>query len=181
VSVTYHSLGDVPDELDLVIAAQMPQRHMAAARHRLGHKISSYAFPSTNQFDALLYRRNCGLVVWSHDYDGVTPYCFMHNQGGVWNDLDGPDFCIAFPTVNGAVSTLALEAMREGADDVRYATLLMEQIEEARDSGTPQAKAVAEEAFQWIEKLVKKEEFLITDLDLVRARMVDYIITLTQE
>ena len=37
--------------------------------------------------------------------------------------------------------------------------------------------SVADEAFQWIEK----EEFLMADLDLVRARMVDYIITLTQE
>jgi len=177
VAVTYHELGDVPDELDLVIAAQMPQRHMAPARHRLGHKIHSYAFPMTTHHDPMVYRRNCGLVTWSYDYDGVTPYCFMHNQGGVWNDLDGPNFNIAFPTVNGAVSTLALEAMREGADDVRYATLLLKRIEGTRQNGTPKARAVAEEAFQWIEK----EDFLTADLDLVRARMIGYIIALSQE
>lgn len=36
-----------------------------------------------------------------------------------------------------------LEGLREGADDVRYATLLMKRIEEARHSGTLQAKVVA--------------------------------------
>jgi len=179
VSVMYGSLHETPDLLDLLIAAQWPQRALAGERHHLGHKIHSYSFPHTDRVDPLIYRRNCGLYLWSYNYDGITPYCFMHNCVGVWNDLDGPgpDYNIAFPTVNGVIGTLALEGLREGADDVRYATLLMKRIEEARDSGTPEAKAVAEEAFQWIEK----EEFLIADLDLVRTRMVDYIIALTQE
>ena len=177
VSVTYHSLGDVPDELDLVIAAQMPQRHLAPARHRLGHKIHSYSFPFTNHHDPLIYRRNCGLVTWSYDYDGVTPYCFMHNTKGVWNDLDGPDFNIAFPTVDGAVSTLALEALREGADDIRYATLLMTRIEDIRQNGTTEAKALAAKASQWLEAV----DFLVTDLDLARTKMIDYISTLTRQ
>ena len=177
VSVTYHSLGDVPDELDLVIAAQMPQRHLAPARHRLGHKIHSYSFPFTNHHDPLIYRRNCGLVTWSHDYDGVTPYCFMHSQGGVWNDLDGPDFNIAYPTVDGAVSTLALEALREGADDIRYATLLMTRIEDIRQNGTTEAKALAAKASQWLEAV----DFLVADLDLARTKMIDYISTLTRQ
>jgi hypothetical protein len=175
VSVTYHSLGDVPDELDLLIAAQRPLYHRAAARHRLGHKIHGYSYPFTNHHDPLIYRRNCGLVTWSCDYDGVTPYCFMHNQGAVWNDIDGTDFNIAFPTVDGAVSTLALEAVREGADDVRYATLLLKRIEEARQNGTPEVKAVAAKAFEWI----RHENFLIADLDAVRAKMVDYISALS--
>jgi len=177
VSVTYHSLGDVPDELDLVIAAQMPQRHLAPARHRLGHKIHSYSFPFTNHHDPLIYRRNCGLVTWSYDYDGVTPYCFMHNTKGVWNDLDGPDFNIAFPTVDGAVSTLALEALREGADDIRYATLLMTRIEDIRQNGTTEAKALAAKASQWLEAV----DFLVADLDLARTKMIDYISTLTRQ
>lgn len=177
VSVTYHSLGDVPDELDLVIGANLPQRHLAQARHRLGHKIHSYAFPFTNHHDPLIYRRNCGLVTWSYDYDGVTPYCFMHNQGAVWNDLDGTDISIAFPTIDGAVSTLALEAIREAADDVRYATLLMQSIEAARQTGTPDEQAVAERAYQW----VMTKEFLTADLDRVRTQMVDYITHLPRQ
>ena len=95
----------------------------------------------SNITDPLPYRRNYGLFFWSYNYDGVTPYCFMQHDGGVWNDLDGEwhDFNIAFPTVNGAVGTLALEAMREGADDVRYATLLLRRIENARQNGTPES------------------------------------------
>ena len=129
----------------------------------------------TNSSDPLQWRRNYGLFVWSQDYDGVSPYCFMHNSEGVWNDHDAPDYNIAFPTVNGAVSTLALEALREGVDDVRYATLLMKRIEEARQNGTPEVKAVAAEAFQWIEGVA----FMIADLDAVRTRMIGYISTLS--
>ena len=101
----------------------------------------------------------------------------MHNQGAVWNDLDGTDISIAFPTVDGAVSTLALEAIREGADDVRYATLLMQRIEAERQTGTPDEQEVAERAFQW----VMTQEFLTADLDLVRTRMVNYITQLTRQ
>ena len=101
----------------------------------------------------------------------------MHNGKGVWNDLDDTDFNIAFPTANGVIGTLALEALREGADDVRYATLLMNRIREARTDGTAVVMAAAEEAFQWIEQ----EDFNTADLDLVRSKIIDYINTLSQE
>ena len=127
----------------------------------------------------MAFRRNHGLYPWSHDYDGFTPYCFMHNYGGVWNHLDGEhgDFNIAYPTINGLIGTLPLEALREGIDDVRYATLLMQRIEQTRRDGTPEAKAVADEAFEWIEA----EPVLVADLDAVRAKMIEYIKKLSQE
>ena len=77
---------------------------------------------------------------------------------------------MAFPTVNGAVSTLALEAFREAVDDVRYATRLLQQIEHARQHGTPATKTLAEEAFQWINGV----DFFTADPDLVRSQLVDY-------
>ena len=90
------------------------------------------------------------------------------------HDAAAGDFNIAYPTVDGAIGTLALEAFREGADDVRYATLLMQRIERARRKASPETKATAEEAFQWIER----EAFLIADLDRVRDRMIVYILAL---
>ena len=176
-SVTYDSLVDVPDELDLLIAVPPLDEHRAARRHRLGHKIHCYGFPMSSTADPLPWRRNYGFGAWSRDYDGVTPYSFMHNGKSIWNELKGPAYNIAFPTVNGAISTLALEAMREGVDDVRYATLLMKKIEQAREKGTLEAREVAEEASRWIGKV----NFLTADLDLVRVRMIDYISTLTQQ
>ena len=101
----------------------------------------------------------------------------MHNGKGVWNDLDETDYNIAFPTANGVIGTLALEALREGADDVRYATLLMNRIRESQKDGTAASKAAAEEAFQWIEE----EDFYTADLDLVRSKMIDYISSLRRE
>ena len=176
-SVTYDHRNHVPDELDLLIAVPPVSRERAAARHRLGHKIHCYGFPMTSSSDPLQWRRNCGLGVWSRDYDGVTPYCFMHNAEDLWNELGGPDYNIAFPTVNGAISTLALEGFREGADDVRYATVLMQRIEDARQNGTPAAKDAAEEAFQWIAGV----DFFTADPDLVRTRMVDHISKLRRQ
>ena len=163
-----------------VVGRELPLAN-AASRHRLGHKIHTYGFPMTASSDPMQYRRNYGLLVWSNDYDGVTPYCFMHNYNGVWNDLDNVvthnDLNIAFHTINGAVSTLALEALREGTDDARYATLLLRRIEETQRNRMPEAKAVAEEASRWIAGVV----FATADLDLVRARMIEYISTLTRE
>ncbi len=175
-SVMYGSLPDTPDILDLVIAAQWPRGGLPAERHRLGHKIHSYSLPHTTESDPLIWRSRCGLYLWRLDYDGVTPYCFMHHSEGVWNDLDGrgPDYNIAYPTADGVVGTLALAGLREAADDVRYATLLMKRIERTRQNGSTAAKAVAEEAFQWIEQL----DMLAADLDAVRAQVIDYISTL---
>jgi len=177
VAVMYDWVDKAPEELDTVIAFGGPRTTWATARHRIGGKITSYAYPHTTNPDALSYRRNCGLVGWINNYDGATPYCFMHNGKGVWNDLDETDYNIAFPTANGVIGTLALEALREGADDVRYATLLMKRIREAQSDGTAAAKAAAEEAFQWIEK----EDFYTADLDRVRSKMVDYISSLSRE
>ena len=84
---------------------------------------------------------------------------------------------ITFPTVKGAVGTLALEALREGADDIRYATLLMTRIEDIRQNGTTEAKALAAKASQWLEAV----DFLVADLDLARTKMIDYISTLTRQ
>ena len=176
VAVTHGELNYVPDELDLLIAIGLPNRERAAKRHRLGGKIHSYGAPSSTEPDPLVYRRNCGLLGWINNYDGTTPYCFMHNGKGVWNDLDGIDYNIAYPTMNGVISTLALEAFREGADDVRYATLLMNRIEEARRSGESEAMALAKRASEWIEK----EDFSTADLDAARATMIAYISKMTR-
>ena len=103
----------------------------------------------------------------------------MHNAGGVWNHFDGTseDFNIAYPTVNGAIGTLPLEALREGVDDVRYATLLMQRIAQTRQHGVADAKVVANDAFEWIEA----EPFLVADLDAVRDKMIGYIMKLSQD
>ena len=165
VAVTQGELNYVPDELDLLIAVPPVSRERAAARHRLGHKVHCYGFPMSSTTDPLQWRRNYGLYVWSRDYDGVTPYCFMHNGEGVWNDLDDIDHNIAYPTVNGAISTLALEALREGADDVHYATFLMKTIKEARRSRGSEAMVSGEKANEWIDffKLVAKLIYTFRD------------------
>jgi hypothetical protein len=176
VAFLYQWVDKAPEEFDTVIAFGHPHKAWAEGRHRIGGKITSYAYPHSSNPDPLMYRRKCGLVGWMNNYDGSTLYGFQHNYRGVWNDLDGFDYNIAYPTTNGAVGTLALEALREGSDDVRYATMLMMKIKEARESGVPEAKRIAGEAARWIDGL----DFLLADLDEARAKMIETIKSLSE-
>jgi len=45
------------------------------------------------------------------------------------------DHCLAYPTVDGVVGTLAIVGLREGLDDVKYATALRLAIGRAEREG----------------------------------------------
>jgi len=142
--------------------------------HKRGHMIWNYANPQTPVEDPAVYRRNYGLLLWKTDYDGACTYCYMDSSGSPWNDFDCDsyrDHNVAYPTVNGIVETLALEGLREGMDDVKYATVLRLAIEKAMKSGTAQAKAKAAEADRWLEGIEPKT----ADLDATRDEMVRWI------
>jgi hypothetical protein len=138
--------------------------------HKRGHLIWNYANPQTPVEDPAVYRRNYGLLLWKTDYDGACTYCFMDSSGTPWNDFDCDayrDHNVAYPTVNGVVGTLALEGFREGADDVKYATVLCLAIDRALKTGSPEARAKASQAREWLESVDPKT----ADLDATRAEM----------
>ena len=170
-------LEQVGDILDLLNWAGASERAQPAEWHKRGNKIWNYANPQTPVEDPAIYRRNYGLKLWRLDFDGACTYCFMDSEGRPWNDFDGKSYRnhnVAYPTVDGVVGTLALEGFREGADDVKYATVLRLEIEKALADGTPEAKEKAKVALDWLEGLDMKE----ADLDEVREAMIREIMGL---
>jgi hypothetical protein len=167
-------LEAVGDMLDLFNRCGEPAADNAAEWHKRGHKIWNYANPQTPVEDPEVYRRNYGLYLWRLDYDGACTYCFMDSSGTQWNDFDDDtyrDHCMAYPTVNGVVGTVAIEGLREGFKDVRYATLLRQAIEAARQGSSAPRKAKAEEAAKWLDGL----DMRTANLDEVRAGMTERI------
>lgn len=164
-------LEAVGDLLDLFNRAGEPAADNAAAWHQRGHLIWNYANPQTPAEDPELYRRNYGLYLWRLDYDGACTYCFMDSSGAQWNDIDDDtyrDHCLAYPTVDGVVTTVALAGFREGQDDLRYVSTLRTLI--ARDPDTP----LARESLAWLDGL----DMRTANLDTVRAEAIRRIMGL---
>lgn len=63
-----------------------------------------------------------GLYLCKSGLNGGMPWDYMGYDGDPYDDFDGPakDMCIAYPSQEGPVPTLAWEAYREGVDDCRY-------------------------------------------------------------
>ena len=166
----FEAVGDL---LDLFNRCGEPAADSAARWHDRGHKIWNYANPQTPAEDPEMYRRNYGLYLWRLDYDGTCTYCFMDSSGTQWNDFDDDtyrDHCLAYPTVDGVVGTLALEGFREGQDDLRYVTALRLLIEKAK-TGPAAKQAQAEQAIAWLDAL----DMRTADLDTVRGEIIRWI------
>jgi len=170
----FDAMGDL---LDLFNRAGNPEAEDPARWHAAGHKVWNYANPQTPPENPELYRRNYGLYLWKLDYDGANTYCFMDSSGFQWNDFDDDtyrDHCLAYPTVDGVVLTLALQGFREGADDVKYATELRQRATAVLEAGPGGLRAEAQAALEWLEALQPKT----ADLDATREEMVRRIVEL---
>lgn len=101
----------------------------------------------------------------------------MDSSGTQWNDFDDDtyrDHCLAYPTVNGVVGTVAIEGFREGIKDVKYATALRQAIEAARQGTSAARNAKAEEAAKWLDGLDTRT----VNLDEARVEMIQYLAVL---
>jgi|GEM_PF-3036622 hypothetical protein len=150
----------------------------AANWHSVGAKIWSYGNPQTPAEDPELYRRNYGLMLWTHDYDGAAPYAYQDGFGNIWNDFDHPtyrDHVFTYPTVDGVIDTIAWEGYREGVDDLRYLTTLLEAIQEVKASSDPELLQMAKQAEQYLSAMNPAG-----DLYSIRTQMTNYILKLKQ-
>jgi Domain of unknown function (DUF4091) len=124
----------VGGRLDMLVAAGAPVRSEAGRYHAVGGRVFSYANPQVGVENPFVFRKNYGLVLWQQDYDGAMPYAYQHSEGSPWNDFDGRyrDHMFTYPTTDGVIDTLAWEGFREGVDDVRYLTTLVDRLEELK-------------------------------------------------
>jgi hypothetical protein len=171
---TAEAVGDL---LDVAVYAGPPSPEEATRLQELGSRIFCYANPQVGVEEPETYRRNYGLLLWKAGYDGAMDYAYQHSFGQIWNDFDHPfyrDHVFAYPTVDGVVDTLAWEGFREGVDDVRYLSTLLDLIEAARRAG--RKAGVAEEAERWIANLD-----VSGDLGEIRSAIIDRILKLLDD
>jgi hypothetical protein len=170
----YNYFDQVGEYVDMFICSGQPTPEEAAKWHSIGHKVLSYAHPFCGVEDPELFRRTQGLVHWAANYDGFCNYAYIHAFGGAYNDFDGRDLCMAYPTAEGVIDTIAWEGMREGVDDVRYVNTLEAAIEKANSSGDERQRQLAAAAEQYLADLNVEER----NLDTVRLEVINHLLKL---
>lgn len=124
---SFEAMGDIED---LFVRAGPPSAQEAEKWHSKGHKILSYDDPQGGEELPETYRKNYGLLIWENNYDGAMDYAYQHTFGNGWDDFDDlrlRDLNFTYPTENGVIDTVEWEGYREGVDDIRYLTLLLER------------------------------------------------------
>lgn len=168
----------VADVLDLVIASYHLDSSLATLYHSYGHKIFSYGNPQVGEERPETYRRSYGLLLWQNDYGGAMNFAYDWSAGHIWNDFDHSvhrDHNFVYPTVTGVIDTVQWEGFREGVDDIRYLTTLLQLIENAKANGKDTSSAES-----WLADL-KSSDLTTRNLDSVRSEMIDHILSLLEE
>ena len=174
--------SEIRGSVDLFVVGRPPNTTLARTLQDAGCEIYNYANPQCGIEEPETYRRNYGLVLWRAGYNGAMNYAYQHGFGScdhMWNDFDAAelahpyrDHVMAYPTSDGVVDTLQWEGYREGVDDLRYLSTLLQTIREARED--PKRAERAGEIERWIETIDPNG-----DLDVLRAQMTARILELT--
>lgn len=154
--------------------------------HAIGGLALTYAAPFAGPDNPDLMRRSHGLEFYKMGYDG---YLMLSYVAGlyIWNErVNGAyrNFLMAYPTSKGPVNTISFEGLREGLDDIRYATLLCSLIREAQESGDREVRLAAGRAALFLEKLkpydIRQLDPYDTtiNLDTARKNMAGHILKL---
>lgn len=169
----FAAMGDIQD---LLVSASNLNKEDAAKWHSKGHSIWSYANPQAGVENPVVYRRNYGILLWQNNYDGAATFAYQSSFGNSWNDFDGSlrDLIFTYPTVDGVINTIAWEGYREGVDDVRYLTTLLNDLEKAKKENKPEKQKIVLKAEKYLRNL-KKTDIMKLDLDDMRLRIAGYI------
>ncbi len=143
VGVSAYPYKDLLYTLDFMIRPGMPaeSREEQVAAFHASHPdglCGWYANPHTGPENPDYFRRVHGLTAWKAGYDVASNYCWWRNN---WNDLAVPfepnlrSIVAVYGAADTVIDTLAWEGIREGLDDVRYATLAKQLALEAGASG----------------------------------------------
>jgi hypothetical protein len=158
----------IGDLLDLPVVSGELIPDLAAQVHANGYRIASYGNPQAGQERPDLYRRNFGLRLWAAGYDGAVEWAY---GGSEWNDFVEGGYrqeSMAYPALGKPVDTIEWEGWREGVDDVRYLSTLLDLLDRA-----DQVPALADQAAdirEWTRHLD-----VGGDLDALRSQIVERI------
>ena len=144
--------------------------------HRIKGRIGNYAGPHTGPENPDYMRRRHGLGLYKKDYDMM--YNYGYHEGG-WNDFHANTYRnmnLVQYVRDGVIDTLAWEGIREGIDDIRYATCMLKLAEEAVATGKTDQVYAGKKAMQFL-ALLKEEEAC---LYAARMEMIRHILTLSK-
>jgi len=86
-----------------------------------------------------------GFGAWHWGVDGVVPWTYQMSQGCNGNPftvLDGPERMLAYPGVDGPITTPTWEAIRDGINDYKYIYRLRKLISAEKEKGNPRASVI---------------------------------------
>ncbi len=171
------------DILDLAVVSRIPDETLADLYHENGNLIGSYGNPQVGEERPAKYRRNYGLLLWQKNYDLAMDFAYDWSMHNIWNDFDHDvyrDHNFVYPTTNGVIDTIQWEGFREGVDDMRYLTLLLNQLEERghccdRDPLSDCCPATVYSAYIYVTRL-KTDRLDPEHLNDIRSHMIDFIL-----
>jgi len=169
------NMADSTDILDIIVSSGVPDSSLATKSHSYGNKIYNYGNPQAGEEHPEKYRRNYGLLLWQKDYDGASTYAYQHSFADIWNDFDSAtyrDHNFTYPTINGVIDTIQWEGFREGVNDIKYLSTLLNVIKSAKSSGKNTSAAES-----WVANL-KNTNLATANLDNIRSQMITYILSL---
>jgi len=100
-----------------------------------------------------------GFGAWCWGVDGVVPWTYQMSQGCNGNPftvLDGPERMLAYPGVNGPITTPTWETVRDGINDYKYIYQLRKLISAEKQKGNPRA-SVIERQLQGLKQNLENE------------------------
>ncbi len=160
----WHAMGGAPEDTDRI-----------KRWHDMEDKfIGFYATQHTGSENPAFIRRQNGMLGYLNGLNMLFNYEFAT---GPWNDLANDLYkpmVVAYRNYGGTVDTLQWEGYREAVDDLRYATLLRQEIAKGIASGDVEYKTEARKAQLFFAKL----QPLDMDLDATRAEMIRHILNL---
>ncbi len=163
-------------------SATSRKREYADIWHSVGGRAITYAYPFPGPESPGLMRRTLGLELYKQDrYDGHMLHGFIGTQLNEFTKYPGGDgdyrsFDIATRAADGKViECLPSVGYREAYDDVRYATALKVQAEEALATSKDElVRKEAKRQLAWLERV----DGIFSDMDAFRAGAQYRIVTL---
>lgn len=164
--------------------AAFVDRKNAERWHAIGCFITAYAAPFIGPDNPDLMRRSHGLQMYRSNYDGWWNLAYGYGGYHPWNNLYGYDttyrqFSFIVSTAKGPIiNKVAFCGMRDGQNDVRYATLMYQLADECFASGKPENILAARKAVAWFRGLPFPDS---GDLDKARAGLTWHILAMMKQ
>ncbi len=182
VMVSTHPHGRFLNDLDYAAFANSPSKWLqddVDKMHRTNPDalVGWYANPHSGPENPDYIRRVHGLVPYKFNFDAVSNYCWWRNN---WNDFavtDEPNLralIMVYAAGDDVIDTLEWEGVREGLDDIRYATLLQQTAYEALKSPKMEVRKLARAALSFLAYCDQERD----SANFIRMECLQYIMQL---